>query len=232
VHAIEPGPARNKLLAALSLSDFALLKPHLTTVVLEQGTVLCDTGEEVDHVHFLLSGMISLLIVMRDGKGIETATVGREGVFGAMSGLGIHHSKVRAIVQLPMFASRIASARLRKAAASSKAITNLCVNYNDALLHQAQVAAACNALHSVEARCCRWLLQTRERAESDTIQLTQEFLSDMLGVRRTTVTEVAIKLQASGAIIYSRGVIKVIDLDALKALSCECYETRRDQTSS
>ena len=228
MHAVEPGPTSNKLLAALTRSDFTLLLPHLTTIGLEQGTVLCEAGDEVDQIHFPLSGMISLVVVMRDGKAIETARIGREGVFGAMSGLGIHHSRVRAIVQLPMFASRIGSPQLRKAATSSKLVADLCVRYNETLLQQARVAAACNTLHSVEARFCRWLLQIHDRAESDSLQLTQEFLSEMLGVRRTSVTEVAIKIQASGAISYSRGVIKILDLDALKAISCECYETLRE----
>ena len=232
MHAIEPGPASNKLLAALPRTDLDLLLPYLTTLGLEQGTVLCNVGDELDQVYFPLSGMISLVVVMKDGKAIETATIGREGVFGAMSGLGIHHSQVRAIVQLPMFTSRIASTQLRKSATSSKMIANLCIQYNETLLHQARVTAACNALHTVEERFCRWLLQTRDRAESDTVLLTQEFLSEMLGVRRTSVTEVASKIQASGAITYSRGVIKILDLDALKAVACECYETLRKETQS
>ena len=110
----------------------------------------------------------------------------------------------------------------------SRPITDLCIRYNEVLLTQARMTAACNALHHVEARFCRWLLQTRDRAESDTIQLTQEFLAEMLGVRRTSVTEVASKIQAAGAISYSRGVIKIIDLDAVEAMSCECYETLRE----
>jgi CRP-like cAMP-binding protein len=193
--------------------------------------VLCEPGKEVDQVYFPLSGMVSLVVVMRDGKAIETATVGREGVVGAMSGLGLHTSWVRAIAQLPTFASRISSPQLRKAATSSKPISDLCIRYNEVLLGQARITAACNALHHVEARFCRWLLQTRDRAESDTITLTQEFLSEMLGVRRTSVTEVASKIQADGAISYSRGVIKIIDLEALRAMSCECYETVREQAS-
>jgi CRP-like cAMP-binding protein len=119
--------------------------------------------------------MISLVVMMRDGKGIETATVGREGVFGAMSGFGIHYSQMRVVPQLPMFASLVASTQLRKAAASSKPIVDLCVQYHETLLQQARVTAACNALHTVEERFCRWLLQTCDRAESDTVQLTQEF---------------------------------------------------------
>jgi CRP-like cAMP-binding protein len=230
VHAIEPAQASNELLAGLTRRDFAILQPHLTTVRLEQGAMLYEVGDEVDHVHFPLSGMISLVFVMLDGKGIETATVGREGVFGAMSGLGIHRSRVRAIAQLSMFTGRIASTQLRKAVASSKPIADLCIRYNEVLLEQARITAACNALHKIEARLCRWLLQTRDRAESDTITLTQEFLSEMLGVRRSSVTEVASKIQASGAISYSRGVIKILDLDVVKAISCECYETLQKHT--
>jgi CRP-like cAMP-binding protein len=99
------------------------------------------------------------------------------------------------------------------------------------LLAQARIGAACNALHYIEARFCRWLLQMRDRTESDNIQLTQKFLAGILGVRRTSVTEVANKIQAPGAISYSRGVIKIIDLEAVKAMACECYETFREQTS-
>jgi CRP-like cAMP-binding protein len=226
------GPLSNKLLAALSRSDFALLQPHLTTVGIERGTTLCEVGDEVDDVHFPLSGLISLVFVMRDGKAVETATVGREGVFGAMSGLGIHRSQVRAVARFPMLSSRIDATRLRKAAASSRSIVDLCLRFNEVLLAQARISAACNALHKTEARLCRWLLQTRDHVESDTLQLTQTLLSEMLGVRRTSVTEVARKIQASGAISYSRGVIKILDLEALKSNSCECYETLRKQTNS
>jgi CRP-like cAMP-binding protein len=229
VHAIDPGPLSNKLLAALPRDDYHFVVPHLASVQLAQGTVLCEPGAEVNQVYFPLSGMISMVVVMRDGKAIETATVGREGVCGAMSGFGVHISRVRSIIQLPTFASRIASTELKRGVAVSKPIADLCLRYNEMLLTQARVTAACNALHQVEARFCRWLLQTRDRAESDTLPLTQEFLAEMLGVRRTSVTEVASKIQATGAIRYSRGIIKVIDLGALKAMSCECYETLRER---
>jgi CRP-like cAMP-binding protein len=227
VHAIDPGSLSNKLLATLSRNDFRLLLPHLSPVQLAQGEVLFETGAEVDQVYFPVSGMVSLVVVMGDGRAIETGTVGREGVVGAMSGLGLHFAGVRAIVQLPAFASRIASTALRSAVAKSKPIANLCVQYNEELLEQARVTAACNAVHQVDARLSRWLLQTRDRAESDTFNLTQEFLAEMLGVRRSSVTEVASKIQASGAIGYSRGNIKIIDLEALKAIACECYEKLR-----
>jgi CRP-like cAMP-binding protein len=227
----DPGARSNKLLASLPHEDFQLLIPHLSSVQLAQGAVLAEPGVEVDHAYFPLSGAVSLLVLMRDGKAVETGTVGCEGVLGAISGISPCTWKVRAIAQLPMFAGRVASAEMRKALAASKPIADLCLRYNEVLLAQTRITAACNALHQVEARFCRWLLQTRDRAESDTIMLTQEFLSEMLGVRRTSVTEVASKIQAAGAISYSRGIIKIIDLDALKALSCECYETLREHSS-
>jgi CRP-like cAMP-binding protein len=128
-----------------------------------------------------------------------------------------------------MFAGKIASTKFRKAVSSSKAIANLCLRSNEGLLTEARINVACNALHRIEARFCRSLLETRDIAESDTITLTQEFFAQMLGVRRTSVTEVAGKIQAAGAISYYRGVIKIIDPEALRALSCECYETLREQ---
>jgi CRP-like cAMP-binding protein len=198
-------------------------------VELSQGIVLFEPGDEVDQIYFPLSGMVSLVIVMQDGKAIETATVGREGVVGAMAGLGLHVARIRAIAQLPGLVCRISAPQLRRAAEASKPITDLCIRYNEVLLEQARVTAACNALHPVEARLCRWLLQSRDRAESDTILLTQEFLSEMLGVRRTSVTEVARNIQARGAISYSRGVIKILNLKILKELSCECFEMLREQ---
>jgi CRP-like cAMP-binding protein len=225
-----PNPLSNTLLAALPGQDFELLKPHMVVAPEAQGTVLCEVDHEVDQVHFPVSGMISLVVVMRDGKAIETATVGREGVFGAMAGLGLHTSHVRAIIQLGGTTCRVAASQFRKATTASKALSDLCIGYNEVLLSQARITAACNALHPVEARFSRWLLQTRDRAERDTITLTQEFLSEMLGVRRTTVTEVASKFQKAGVISYSRGVIKIIDLPALQAISCECYQTLQDQT--
>jgi CRP-like cAMP-binding protein len=107
----------------------------------------------------------------------------------------------------------------------------MCLRYNEVLLSQARVTAACNALHPVEARFCRWLLQTADRAASDTVPLTQEFLAEMLGVRRTWVTEVARRMQEAGIITYSRGVIRVLDRTGLERMSCECYQTLTDQSA-
>jgi CRP-like cAMP-binding protein len=232
VHSPTSGHLDNKLLAALPRSQFNLLMPHLTTTSLPQGTVVYETGDEVDQVYFPHNGMFSLLAVMRDGKAIETATVGREGVVGAMAGLGLYRSLVRAVVQLPLTATKIASSQFRKAIATSEPLRDLGIHYNEVLLTQARVTAACNALHPVEARFCRWLLQSADRAASDTVTLTQELLAEMLGVRRTSVTEVAGKMQNEGVITYSRGVIKILDRAGLERLSCECYQTLIDHSAT
>jgi CRP-like cAMP-binding protein len=232
VHSPRLDPLDNKLLASLPREQFNLLAPFLTTASFTQNTVLQETGDEVDQVYFPHDGMLSLLAVMRDGKAIETATVGREGVVGAMAGLGLYRSMVRVVVQLSMTATKIAAPQFRKVVQGSEVLRNMCVHYNEVLLTQARITAACNALHPVEARFCRWLLQSADRAESDTVALTQELLAEMLGVRRTSVTEVAGKLQNEGVISYSRGIIKIVDRPALERLSCECYQTLLEHSAA
>jgi len=220
---------RNLLLAGLPAKDLALLAPHLKDVVLEQGMVLQQEGERIDQVYFPHDGIISLLAVMQQGDAIEIATIGYEGVVGSFAGLGPRRSHTRAVVQVAGAASRIAASRFRKAAEDSEAVCKIVVRYGERLLIQVQQTAACNALHDVEARLSRWLLQARDRLESNTIALTHEFLSQMLGVRRTTVTVVAHMLQQAGLIRYHRGKIEIVDRPGLEARACECYEAIRRQ---
>lgn len=220
-----PDLLNNKLLAVLPSHDLSALREKATIVSLPPRTIICETDSEVDQILFPLEGMISLVFMMKTGKAIETATVGREGVYGAMAGLGLRRSHVRANVQLSLVAARLSAAEFRKLVAKHKAICDLCVSYNEILLNQARVTAACNALHQTEARFCRWLLQTSDRAHDNVVFLTQEFLSEMLGVRRTSVTEVAGKMQEAGIISYRRGRIAILDRERLKAAACECYET-------
>jgi CRP-like cAMP-binding protein len=229
VSSVEPDPLGNKLLARLPRNDFNLLAPHLVAGSFPQGTVLAEAGDEIDQVYFPQSGMISLVVVMRDGKAIETATVGRDGMLGAAAGFNPYRTRVRAIVQIQMEAMRMPASQFRRAVAGSKTLLALCIADNENMLAQARVTAACNALHTVGARFCRWLLQTSEVIGSDRITLTQEFLSEMLGVRRTSVTEVAGKLQSEGVINYSRGIIRIVDRHALEAMACECAKTLREQ---
>jgi len=148
----------------------------MTTKLLPQGTELLEAGEEFDHVYFPHRGMLSLLVVLDDCKAVEVATVGREGVVGAMAGLGLYKSSVRVVVQLQMAATMITASQFRKAVDNSAVVRDLCIRYNEVLLNQARVTAACNLLHPIESRFCRWLLQSADRAESDTVELTQEFL--------------------------------------------------------
>jgi CRP-like cAMP-binding protein len=176
--------------------------------------------------------MLSLLSVLRDGRAIETATVGREGVVNAMAGMGMSKSGVRVVVQLPLDVAIISVPHFAAAAAKSVSIKNMCINYNEVLLTQARVTAACNATHPVEARFCRWLLQSSDRAESNAVNLTQELLAEMLGVRRTSITQVAQKIQDTGAIKYARGVIEISDRPLLLKLSCECYQTLTDKAAA
>ena len=220
---------RNRLLAALPPADLALLTPHLKDVTLEQGAVLQEQGERIDQVYFPHEGMISLLAVMQQGEAIETATMGREGAVGSLAGLGPRRSHTRAVVQVAGTASRIAAGRFCKAAEESQAIRDSIVRYGEMLLIQVQQTAACNALHDVEERLSRWLLQARDRVDGNTIRLTHEFLSQMLGVRRPTVTVVARMLQDAGLIRYHRGHIEIVDRRGLEARACECYAVIRQQ---
>ncbi|WP_140979472.1 Crp/Fnr family transcriptional regulator [Bradyrhizobium guangdongense] len=220
----------NHLLASLPHAQFSLLSPFMVVEQLAQGTVLVEAGEETDSVYFPHRGMLSLLAVLKDGRAIETATVGREGVVGAMAGLGVHISHVRVVVQLQAEVTKIPASRFRKATGDSAILRTLCIGYNEILLSQARINVACNAVHVIEARFYRWLLQTADTAGNDTIHLTQQFLAEMLGVRRTSVTEVARKVQDTGAIHYSRGEIQILDRQILERLSCECYATLFEQS--
>jgi CRP-like cAMP-binding protein len=213
----------NRFLAALPLHDYSLLAPHLRTVELERGAVLHEAGEPLEHVYFPHRGMVSLVIILRNGATVETASLGRAAVIGGSAALGARHGVGRAIVQLPGTASRLSSSRFRAIAWENEAIHELAVRYNDLLIAQIQQSVACNALHTLEARLCRWLLQTHDCVDADTIPLTQEFLGQMLGVRRTSVTLAARLLQSAGMIRYRRGHIQVVDREGLEDAACECY---------
>jgi CRP-like cAMP-binding protein len=224
-----PSGTSNRLLSALPAAELASLDPFLQEVALERGTVLQNPGDAVEDVYFPHNGMISVVVVMQTGEEVETATVGREGALGTGVALGSRHATGRALVQLPGTAARIPAAQFVAAASRSDVIHDIAARYNALLIGQIQQSVACNALHDAEARLCRWLLNCSDRVNSDTIPLTQEFLGQMLGVRRTTVTIVARMLQAAGMIRYRRGVIQIIDRAALEEGACECYATTRAQ---
>jgi CRP-like cAMP-binding protein len=225
-------PGRNRLIAALSAADQSLLNPHLETLALELGTLLHEATAPIEQVYFPHKGMVSLLAIMNDGRGIETATVGNEGAIGAMSGFGTRLGFTRAVVQVPVITSRISSHDFRGAIHVSASLRNLMVAYNEVLLAQVQQTAACNALHTMEARLARWLLQTRDRTDTDTLPLTQEFLSQMLGVQRTTVNLVMKQLENAGLVLRRRGRVAITDRKGLEDLACECYAIVRAQLAA
>lgn len=214
---------QNRLLAALSSDDYGLLAPHLTHVDLERGRLLYDPGDRIDVVYFPHDGVISLLTLMDNGAAIESAAIGREGAVGLSAATAPRRSLSRAVVQTPCRCARIGGAQLHEAWQKSPRIRELVDRHAEALLGHTAQSAACNALHTVEARFCRWLLTCRDRISTDTVALTQEFLADMLGVQRTTVTAVAGSLQNKGLIRYRRGVVDILDRAGLEAMACECY---------
>jgi CRP-like cAMP-binding protein len=223
---------RNRLLAALEPAALALLSPHIRRGHFTQGVVLQEAGDPIETIHFPESGMISLLAVMEAGNGVETATIGREGAVGVMAGFGGRSATGRAVVQLDGEFAQIGVAPLQNAMRQSPATHDLLARYNDAQVTLVYQVAGCNALHQVSQRLCRWLLQTHDRGDGDIIPLTQEFLSEMLGVQRTTVTMLAKELQDAGLINYRRGRIEIADRARLEQRACECYETARRKIDS
>ncbi|HZL29440.1 MAG TPA: Crp/Fnr family transcriptional regulator [Pseudolabrys sp.] len=217
-------PPRNRVLTSLRPNDRALIEPHFKDVVMTQGTLLQEQGEQINYVYFPHTGMISLLAVMRLGNSVEIATVGREGTVGAMSRFGPRRSFTRAIVQADGIASRISTVKFQEAVKKSENLREAVVRFNECLLAQVQQTAACNALHELDERLCRSLLQTQDRTGGTLITLTHELLAQMLAVRRTTVTLVARSLQKAGAIKYRRGKIEILDRGMLEKRACECYD--------
>jgi CRP-like cAMP-binding protein len=206
-----------------------MLAPDLETVVLVQDTVLARAGDQTEHVVFPFGGAITLMIDMANGETVATAVVGREGAVGILSVLGPSPSDITAIVRAPVAAARIPASRFHAAFNRSPAIRHVVQIHVRAVLKQLQFGAACNALHPVGARMARWLLHLRDRIDNDVLPLTQESLSQILGVRRTTVTLLMRNLRASGAIRSDRRGQIEIDRSRLVAAACECHGTMRHQ---
>ena len=222
----------NRLLAALPDDCFALLEPDLKEVVLGQGVVCYEPGDPIEQIYFPQTGMISLLVTAGNGETVEVASIGREGAAGLQSGLGGRSSFTRAIVQIGGRFSVISAGRFEQAVSRSAALRGLVQRYTETLLAEAQQNAACNAIHDGSSRLCRWLLQCADDIDSEQVPLTQEFLADMLGVRRTTVTLLAQELQNKGILRYSRGRITILDRRMLEDCACECYEAIKHENLS
>jgi CRP-like cAMP-binding protein len=214
----------NRLLATLPQETLALLEPDLKEISGTQGCVFLEPGDTIDRVYFPQNGMISLLVVSREGDMVEVSTVGREGALGLHCGLGGRRSFTRATVQIPGRFSTITAHAIERVSLRSSAIREMIVRYTEMLWVEAQQLAACNAVHDASSRLCRWLLQSADQTESLQLPLTQEFLAQMLGVRRTTVTLLAQELQKRGIIKYSRGKVTILNRKMLEEDACECYE--------
>jgi CRP-like cAMP-binding protein len=218
----------NRLLAALEPADLKVLLPQFRVCALDPGAVLQEQGALVAHAYFLLNGVVSLVSVMEGGASAETVCVGREGAIGVFAGSGRWRSATRAVVQLPGTALSIPTAHLQTALSRRGHFKEIVLRYKEGLLAQAQQMSACNALHSLDARLARWLLQILDRVDGKFLLVTQEALSQTLGVRRTSVTLVAQNLQRKGLIRYRRGRIEIRSRQLLEAAACECYRTIRD----
>jgi len=191
------------------------------------GTVVAEIGQPVHQVYFPHSGILSLVVEMEVGEMIETAMIGRDGVANAMSALNGQISFHKAIAQIAGTASAIGADALRPFADEFPPLRSALIGHEQVLLAQTQQSAACNASHTVEARLCRWLLRMHDLTQSSDLSLTQEFLAQMLGVRRTSVSLVAGQLQRGGLIKYRRGNIHLEDVEGLRGAACECYEKVR-----
>lgn len=217
-------PRQNHLLARLPEAAWRHIAPQLELVDLPLGMVLSESGEQLSHAHFPTSGIVSLLYVLESGASAEIAVVGAEGVVGISVFMGGGSTPSRAVVQSAGRAYRLPSSAMQAEFERSSPVMHLMLRYTQALITQMTQTAVCNRHHSLDQQLCRWLLLSLDRLPGNQLVMTQELISNMLGVRREGVTEAAIKLQAAGIIRYSRGRITVLDRPMLEGRTCECYQ--------
>jgi CRP-like cAMP-binding protein len=219
-----PSPRQNHLLGALPIGESKRLVPHLELVPLTLGEVLYESGDQLQHVYLPTDSIVSLLYVMANGSSAEIAVVGNEGVIGIALFMGGETMPNRAVVQSAGHAYRLKGQLLKEEFNRAEELQHLLLRYTQALLTQMSQTAVCNRHHSVDQQLCRWLLLSLDRLPSNQLNMTQELIANMLGVRREGVTEAAGKLQDAGLIHYSRGRITVLNRPGLEARACECYQ--------
>ena len=219
----------NRLLDVLETASHERIDSHLEPVQLKLGAMVCDAGGILKHAYFPEGAVLSLLTVLEDGAGIETANIGREGAFGLFAAMYSRVSFNRCIVQMEGSMVRCPIEFLQAEFKNSEHVRNLFVSYSETLLSQVQQTVACNALHSTEERMARWLLMMHDRAAGQPLPYTHEFLSHMLGANRKSVTLAAQSLQNAGLITYRRGNITVLNRPGLERASCECYAVVRER---
>jgi CRP-like cAMP-binding protein len=226
-----PG-SENYLLAALPPEDYSRLVPHLVETTLDSGERLQEPEQPIQRIYFPIAGAISLLAPLPDGHAIYAAMIGREGALGSSAGLGSQRAFNRAVVHAPLSASCITQPRFADAAAASAAIRAMIGRYSNLLLAQVQQTLLCNTFHHLQSRVCRWLLHARDGMPTDTIELTQQYLSSVLGARRTSINMVIGALQAEGIVEVRRGRIVIRDREQLKRKTCSCYEIVQGLTAA
>jgi CRP-like cAMP-binding protein len=214
----------NRLLSLLSDEDYQRLRSHLSQVVLDYKKSLYEASRPIEHVYFPIDGVASLVITTSDGHGAEVGTIGSEGLVGLPVCLGDRVAPSAVYVQVPGTALKMDARIFRAELDRSPTLNVVMLRYAHAFYNQVAQSAACAHLHRLEQRCCRWLLMTRDRMPSGDFMLTQEFLGMMLGVRRTSVTDVMGSLQRAGLVRYRRGHVTILDHAALQQRACECYE--------
>ena len=216
-------PIRNRILGSLPPAEFARLGAALEYVCMQSREVAFDVDTPIRHVYFPDDCVISIVGVMNDGSAVETASVGFEGMVGLPVYLGVESTPAQAFCQVPGFAYRLEAGAMQREVAHGGTLRTVLGRYTQAHFTQVAQASACNRVHTMRQRCARWLLETHDRVGRDEFPLTQRFLSQMLGVRRATVTEAARSLQQAGLIAYVHGRVTVRDRRGLEGVSCECY---------
>ena len=213
----------NRLLGLLQPRDYQRLRPHLHRIPLRYRQSLYRANKPIEYVYFIETGVGSLVNTMRNGAAAEVGTIGNEGVVGLPVVLGDDRAPTSVYVQVPGAGWRMKASVFKKEQARSASMQAVMLRYTHAFFNQVAQSAACNHFHSLDQRCCRWLLMTHDRMQSDKFLLTQEFLAMMLGVQRTGVSAAAGALQKAGLIRYMRGNVTILDRRGLMRRSCECY---------
>lgn len=216
-------PVSNRLLLKIPPYEFKTLESKLESVELPFKRVLAEPGEPITHAYFVDSGVVSVVNEPEDGRTVEVATIGPEGLAGFHVILGALSVPSKSIVQIPGRGRRITVNALLEVVEGAPGLRQLLMRYTMALLTQISQGTSCNRAHEVQERCARWLLMTHDRVEGDSFPITQEFLSQMLGVHRPTVSVAAAMLQKAGLIDYVRGTVTILNRDGLEAASCSCY---------
>jgi CRP-like cAMP-binding protein len=220
---IQIDPKSNHLLAAIPAADWVRWLPQIEPVDLALGKVLYESGAQMHYVYFPIDSIVSLLYVMEDGASAEIALVGNEGIVGIALFMGGESTPSRAVVQSAGKGCRVKAAFIKSECDRPGPVLHLMLRYTQALITQMAQTAVCNRHHSLDQQLCRWLLLSLDRLEGDELNMTQELIANMLGVRREGVTEAALKLQRTGLIRYARGHITVLDRPGLEQRTCECY---------